>query len=277
MKEFSFFASRILSNPMKKKLAVIGASLAIASVTALGVAQSSSAQDLRSTQSRSNLFAQADSTQTVPAPGAVDPNTPVPSAPAPNTSGPNNAPASKAAPASDAKGAAIGPNSKAGNVPSQYGIVRSVSGDNVSVRMLDGSTKQVAVTGDQASSLSTLQPGSILGFDTDPSSGAVTKLQSAEVDKKVSGTVSSIDGDRVTVLSSTGESLTTPVSSATISRMGLVPGKELIVTTYKGTWATKLCCPQTPAPVSNVVPEPAPQPAGAPFVAPAPKPVQGLW
>jgi hypothetical protein len=265
MKEFSFIASRILSNPMKKKLAVVGASLAIASVAVLGIAQSSSAQDLRSKQSRSNLFAQADSTQTVPPP----------SAPAPNTSGPNNAPASKA-PASDAKGAAIGPNSKAGNVPSQYGIVRSVSGDNVSVRMLDGSTKQVAVTGDQASSLSTLQPGSILGFDTDPS-GAVTKLQSAEVDKKVAGTVSSIDGDRVTVLSSTGESLTTPVSSATISRMGLVPGKELIVTTYKGTWATKICCPQTPAPVSNVVPEPAPQPAGAPFVAPAPKPVQGLW
>lgn len=262
MKNFSFDSSKILRNPMKKELTIIGASLTIAAVAALSMAQSSSAQDLRSKYSRQTvqILSQADSTRVNPAPGSLDPNTPV--------SNPG---------ASGAQGAAITPGSKAGNLPAQYGIVRSVSGDTLSVRMLDGTIKQVPATGNLSSSLGTLQRGSVVGFDTD-ANGNMTTLQAAEVDKSVSGTVSSINGDQVTVLSSSGESLTTPMSSATIARMGLVPGKELIVTTYKGTWATKVCCPETPAPVSNIVPEPAPQPpVGAPFTPPPPKPVQGLW
>jgi hypothetical protein len=246
---------------MKKNLAIISASFAIAAVAALGMAQSSSAQDLRSKYSRrgTQLFSQADTVQPIPAPGSAQP--------APGTGG---------AVAPDSKGTSISPSSKPGSLPSQYGIVRSVAGDTLSVRMLDGTTKQVPVASGITPSLGGLQRGAIVGFDTDPS-GAITKLEPAEIDKKVAGTVSSINGDQVTVLSSTGESITTPVSTATISRMGLAPGKELIVTTYKGTWASKLCCPETPpAPVSNVVPQPEP-PVGAPFVPPAPKPVQGLW
>jgi hypothetical protein len=241
---------------MKKNLALISTSIVIAAVAALGTAQSSDAQSLRSKYSRQTLqlISQAGTTEVVPAPATA----PAPSSP------------------SDAQGGAITPASKPGSIPAQYGIVRSVSGDTVSVRMLDGTTKQMSVASTVSPSLSTLQRGAIVGFDTDPS-GAVTKLETAEVDKTVSGTVSSINEDQVTVTSSTGESITTPVSTATIARMGLVPGKELIVTTYKGTWASKICCPQTAPPVSNV-PEPAPQPpVGAPYVPPAPKPVQGLW
>jgi hypothetical protein len=235
---------------MKRNLAIVSASLAIASATILGMSESSKAQDLRSNFSRQTLPSNAAQKETAPS-GKDTSISP------------------------DAK--TISPDAKAGNLPGQYGIVRSVSSDAIEVRMLDGTTKQMPVTGDMMSYASGLQKGSVVGFDTDPASGNLTKLEAAEVDRTISGTVSAIEGDQVTVQSSTGESITTPLSSATIARMGLTNGKELIVTTYKGTWATKACCPTTPAPVSNVVPEPAPQPAGAPFVPPAPKPVQGLW
>jgi hypothetical protein len=230
---------------MKRTLAVVSASLAIASVAVLGVVQSSNAQDLRSTFSR----------QTLPA----------------------NAQNDAAATGGKDKDASLTPDAKAGNLPAQYGIVRSVSDKGVEVRMLDGTTKVMSVTGEMMSYASGLQPGSVVGFDADPASGNLTRLESAEVDRTVSGTISSIEGDQVTVQSSTGESIVTPLSSATISRMGLTSGKELIVTTYKGTWATKVCCPATPAPVSNVVPTPTPEPVGAPFLPPPPKPVPGLW
>jgi hypothetical protein len=227
---------------MKRTLAVVSTSLAIASVTVLGMVQSSNAQDLRSTFSRQTLPANAQ----------------------------NNA-------ASSGKDASLTPNAKAGNLPAQYGIVRSVSDKGVEVRMLDGTTQVMSVTGEMMSYASGLQRGSVVGFDTDAASGNLTRLESAQVDRTVSGTVSSIEGDQVTVQSSTGETITTPLSSATIARMGLAPGKELIVTTYQGTWATKVCCPETPAPVSTVVPTPTPQPVGAPFLPPPPKPVPGLW
>jgi hypothetical protein len=227
---------------MKRNLAIVSASLAIASAAVLGMTTSSNAQDLRSTFSRQTLPANA---QKDAAPGGKD--------------------------------TSISPDAKASNLPAQYGIVRSVTGDSLEVRMLDGTVKQMPMTAEMVSSASSLQKGSVVGFDTDPASGSLTKLESAQVDRTVSGTVSSIEGDQVTVQSSTGESITTPLSSATIARMGLTPGKELIVTTYQGTWATKVCCPATPAPVSNVVPTPAPEPVGAPFVPPPAKPVQGLW
>jgi molybdopterin-binding protein len=227
---------------MKRNLAIFSASLAIAAAASLGVTNSSNAQDLRSSFSRQTLpsAAQEDTAQG----GAETP---------------------------------ISPDAKAGNLPGQYGIVRSVSSDAIEVRMLDGTTKQMPVTGEMMNYASGLQRGSVVGFDTDPASGNLTKLEAAQVDRTVSGTVSSIEGDQVTVQSSSGESITTPLSSATVARMGLAPGKELIVTTYKDTWATKVCCPETPAPVNTVVPTPAPQPAGAPFVPPPPKPVPGLW
>jgi hypothetical protein len=228
---------------MKRNLAIVSASLAIAAAAVLGMTTSSKAQDLRSTFSRQTLPANA---QKDAAPGGKD--------------------------------SSISPDAKAtSNLPAQYGIVRSMTGDSLEVRMLDGTVKQMPMTPEMVSSASSLQKGSVVGFDTDPASGGLTKLESAQVDRTVSGTVSSIEGDQVTVQSSTGESITTPLSSATIARMGLTTGKELIVTTYQGTWATKVCCPATPAPVSNVVPTPAPEPVGAPFVPPPAKPVQGLW
>jgi hypothetical protein len=234
---------------MKRNLAIVSASIAIASATILGMSKSSNAQDLRSNFSR----------QTLPS----------------NTAQKDAAPSGNTSISPDAK--TISPDAKAGNLPGNYGIVRSVSSDAIEVRMLDGTTKQIPVTGDMMSYANGLQKGSVVGYDTDPASGNLKKLEAAEVDRTVSGTVSAIEGDQVTVKSSAGESITTPLSSATIARMGLAPGKELIVTTYKGTWATKACCPTSPAPVSNVVPEPAPQPVGAPLAQPAPKPVQGLW
>lgn len=227
---------------MKQKLAVVSASWAITAIAVLGAAQSSNAQDLRSRYSRQTIqpIAQAAPSGSAPASSTITPT-------------------------------------KATALPSQYGIIRSISGNNIEVRGLDGTTRQIAVSGEFQSYASGLQQGSVVGFDTDAATGNLTKLEAAQVDRTVSGTISAINGDQVTVISPSGESITTPVSTATIARMGLTAGKELIVTTYQGTWATKICCPATPAPVSNIVPTPVPQPIGAPFLPPAPKPVPGLW
>lgn len=163
----------------------------------------------------------------------------------------------------------------AAKLPANYGIVRSASGGTLDVRMLDGTSKQITVPESLMTSAGGLQRGSLVGFDTD-ASGNVTTLQPPEVDKTIDGTVSAIDGDQVTVVSSTGESMTTSIETATIARMGLVPGKGLTVTTYKNSWVTKVCCKETPAPVAP--PPVVPTPGGAGDLPPAKTfPGTGLW
>ncbi len=162
-------------------------------------------------------------------------------------------------------------------IPANYGLVRSMSNGMVEVRSLDGTSKQLTIPSALASSTSGLRPGSLVGFDTD-ASGSVARIEPATVEREVQGTISSINGDQVTLLTSSGETFTTAVDTATIARLGLVPSKELKVTTYAGTWATKICCVETPAPVSTIpmVPAPTPMPQGGGMPV-APVPIRGLW
>ncbi len=180
--------------------------------------------------------------------------------------------------AAETKDTSITPSAKA-NLSSNYGIVRSVSNGTLDVRLLDGTSKQLTISEPLASATSGLKRGDLIGFDTD-SSGGLTKLQPPEVDRVIEGTVSTIDGNQVTVKTATGESITTPVETATINRMALAPGSQLKVTTFKNTWATKICGAITPPPppVTNVPVEPTtPIPTGGAVAPPPPAPTRALW
>jgi hypothetical protein len=236
---------------MKRFLTVLGLpSLVVASIL-VGLAQSSNAQVAQSRFSRQSpqqVLSQAD-TSITPA-GSAAPDTSI----TPNSGG----------------------AATAAKLPTNYGMVRSSSSGVLEVRTLDGTTKQLTVPANLTTAASGLQRGALVGYDTD-ASGALTRLEPATVEREFTGKVSAINGDQVTLTSATGETFVTPVETATIARMGLVPGKELKVTTHVGTWATKICCVETPAPVSTipVVPEPTPIQGGGTPVPPAP--IRGLW
>jgi hypothetical protein len=227
---------------MKHALSVLGLPIVIAVMASFGVATSSSAQNISPKYSRSpvqSVLAQSD--------------------PAGSTGG----------------GSTITPSDKGkgSNLPGEYGVVRNVSGNTVEVRTLDGTSKTLTVA--DAGSLASVKRGDIIGYDVDKS-GAVTRLEPPAVEKAFEGTVSAIDEDQVTVTSATGETLTTTIRPSTMARLGLTTGKQVTVTTYQGTWATKVCCvePPAPPPVEETPVQPPPQ--GGVEV-PPPEPVKGLW
>jgi hypothetical protein len=174
----------------------------------------------------------------------------------------------------------ITPTAKA-KLPSTYGVVQSVSSSTLVVRLLDGKTVtySLAEPGAQTTSYSR---GDIIGFDTDEQ-GMAKNVQAPAVERQFEGTVSAIKKDKVTLTSSSGETLTTSISPATIARMGIATGKELTVTQFAKTWATKVCNRAVPAPIPQAV-EPTPIPVvpqpptgGGGFPALPPTPVKGLW
>ena len=150
-------------------------------------------------------------------------------------------------------------------LPARYGLVRSYSGNTLEVRGLDGSFKRYTLTPEMAAAMD-LGKGELVAFDADDG-GQITQIKPPAVESVLEGTVSSIEGELVTVTSLSGESVTTPVPYSTIERLALAPGKELMVIQYQGTWATKICCPPVAA-----VPE---TPIGG--IELPPEPVQGLW
>jgi hypothetical protein len=230
---------------MKHALSVLGLPVVIAVIASFGVATSSSAQNLSPKYSRSpvqSVLAQSD---------------------AAGSSGGSSG--STITPSDSAKGS---------NLPGEYGIVRNISGSTVEVRTLDGTSKTLTVA--DAGSLGTLKRGDIVGYDVDKS-GNVTNLQPPEVERAFEGTVSAIDEDQVTVTSATGETLTTTIRPSTMARLGLTTGKQVTVTQYKGTWATKVCCVEPPAPPPVETPPPVPQPPAGGVEQPVPEPVPGLW
>jgi hypothetical protein len=234
-----------LSTPMKNVLSVLGLSAALAMAANLGVATSSSAQNSSPRYSRSPIqsgLAQAGGGTNQPASGST------------------------ITPSDQAKGS---------NLPSQYGVVRNVSGNTVEVRTLDGTSQTLNVPDSLAGTTGSLKRGDIIGYDVDKA-GAVSRIEPPEVERAFEGTVSAIDEDQVTVTSATGETLTTTIRPSTIGRLGLTPGKQVTITQYKNTWATKVCCvepPPAPLPVEPPVPQP---PAGG-VEQPVEEPVKGLW
>lgn len=233
---------------MKKSLIVVALPCLITAVSAFGSTQSSHAQPIQSRFSRP--VAQQPLTQ--------------------DTQAPTVAPSSSITP-----GASVGASS---TLPVHYGIVRSNTGGMLDVRMLDGSSKQMPIPQEMAAKANGLERGSIVGFDMDET-GKLVSFAPAETDREFKGTVSEIQGDQITLVSATGESMTTSLDTATIARMGLVPGKALKVTTYKDTWATKICCDETPPPVRDITPTfvPPPMPRGGGYTPPPPDKIRGLW
>jgi hypothetical protein len=223
---------------MKRISTVICIPFLAATVATLGPAQSSSAQDLVSRQASRQVIAQQDPSIT-PSPA------------------PENSPSS------------ITPSTSTSGLPTNYGLVRSVSNGMLDIRTLDGNSKQIPIPSNLTSAASTLQQGSLVGFDTD-ATGNLTRLEPPAVDRKLEGTISAVEEDQITVQSASGETMTTSVDSATIARLGLAPGKEVSVTTYQGTWANLICCVEKPPiPVTPI-------PSGGGTVEP-PTPTRALW
>ncbi len=260
----NYESDSILSTSMKRKSAVMGLPLLVATVTTFGVVQISNAKEITSTFSNSAprlIVAQQNTPvpQDVP---SVPQSTPVPQGTPP-------APAPQGAPPAP-QGASITPSTPTGGLPTNYGLIRSASNGVLEVRLLDGTSQQLTVPSNLAGSASGLQQGALIGFDRD-ASGNLTRLEPAEVDRTVEGTISSIDEDMVTVQSSSGETMTTSIDTATIARLNLTPGKGVKVQSHKGTWATTVCCVETPP--APVTPQP---PSGGGTVQP-PTPTRALW
>ncbi len=279
----NYESDSILSTSMKKKTAVNPLPLLVVTVVTFGMVQTSNAQELASKFSNSaprmivaqqnppDLQGVPSVPQSTPVPQGTPP-APVPQSAPPVPQGgaaPQGAPAPQGGVAPQGA-ASITPSTPAGGLPTNYGLVRSASNGVLDVRLLDGTSQQLTVPSNLSGSASGLQQGSLIGFDRD-ASGNLTRLEPAAVDRTVEGTISAIDEDMVTVQSSSGETMTTSIDTATIARLNLVPGKGVKVTSHKGTWATTVCCVEAPpAPVT-------PQPPGGGGTIQAPTPTRALW
>lgn len=163
------------------------------------------------------------------------------------------------------------------SLPGNYGLVRSYDGQNLEVRLLDGTQKTYSVPEGSSESLS---QGDLIGFDVDDE-GMVSKVQPPAVDEVIRGTVTDVDleSETVTLLPEGADApVDTRVSQSTIARLGLEPGKEMMVTKFQKTWATKVCLPRAAAPVvAPPVQEPI-VPFGGAEPDPIPsEPIPALW
>ena len=163
-----------------------------------------------------------------------------------------------------------------GTLPSNYGLVRSINGSTLQVQLLDGTSASYPLAGTiEPNSTLGIARGDLVGFDLDDS-GTVTRVEPPTVSQAFEGRVTDIDGDQVTLTSDAGELLTTTIMPNTIARKGITPGKELIVTEYQGTWATKICSPKPPPVVE--IPAIPPAPVGGPELPPPiSEPIPALW
>ncbi|MGR3275385.1 hypothetical protein ACSYAD_09760 [Acaryochloris marina NIES-2412] len=163
------------------------------------------------------------------------------------------------------------------SLPGNYGLVRSYDGQNLEVRLLDGTQKTYSVPEGSSESLS---QGDLIGFDVDDE-GMVSRVQPPAVDEVIRGTVTDVDleSETVTLLPEGADApVDTRVSQSTIARLGLEPGKEMMVTQFENTWATKVCLPRAAAPVvAPPVQEPI-VPYGGAEPDPIPsEPIPALW
>lgn len=163
------------------------------------------------------------------------------------------------------------------SLPGNYGLVRSFDGQNLEVRLLDGTQKTYAVPEGTSASM---EPGDLVGFDVDDA-GMVSKVQPPAVDEVIRGTVTEVDleSETVTLLPEGADApVDTRISQGTIAQLGLEPGKEVMVTKFQGTWASKVCLPRAAAPVvAPPVQEPI-VPFGGAEPEPIPsEPIPALW
>lgn len=132
------------------------------------------------------------------------------------------------------------PSVRPAEILSQYGLVRSLKGDQLSVRLIDGTARTYKVAANSATQ--TFRRGSLVGFDVN-GNNQIVKLDSARVRRVFEGTVIVVEENKLGLVSPTGEQLVTSLSKDKINRMKIEPGRTLRVTQYEGTWATKVCLP----------------------------------
>ncbi len=149
------------------------------------------------------------------------------------------------------------------------GLVKSLSGKTLELRLADGTCRKFTVEPDVLGSLNPRR-GTLVALNAD-NNGLATGLQLAEVDRTIHGTVTSVVDDQVTLRLPNNQTETTRVAPETAARLGLAPGVPLSVTSYRGTTNTRIC-------MGKAVPTPsvAPLPLVTPVVTPQP-PVRALW
>lgn len=165
-------------------------------------------------------------------------------------------PVNPTAPAPDTNQTALTtPSVRPTEILSQYGLVRSLKGDQLSVRLIDGTARTYKVAANNAAQ--TFRRGSLVGFDVNRNN-QIVKLDSARVRRIFEGTVIVVEENKLGLVSPTGEQLVTSLSQDKIDRMKIEPGRTLRVTQYEGTWATKVCLPaedDDKAALSQALPE----------------------
>lgn len=148
------------------------------------------------------------------------------------------------------------------------GLVKSLSGKTLELRLADGTCRKFTV---EPNVLGSLNPrrGTLVALDAN-NNGLVTGLQLAEVDRTIHGTVTNVVDDQVTLRLPDNQTETTKVAPETAARLNLAPGVPLSVTSYRGTASTRIC-------VGKAVPTPpVALPLTTPVVTPQP-PVRALW
>jgi hypothetical protein len=131
-----------------------------------------------------------------------------------------------------------------------YGLVKGIQHDKVSVRLLNGDTRTYPLASNTVGAK--LRRGRLVGFKTN-SKGEITRLFPPPVHKIYRGTLVIVEGQKIGMVTSQGDRFITTLSKDKISRMGLAPGQSIEITQYKGTWATKICQPQALSDVSNPI------------------------
>lgn len=121
-----------------------------------------------------------------------------------------------------------------------YGLVSSVKGNKVSVRLLSGKNKTYKLASSAVGK--NLRRGRLMGFNTDRR-GRIVRLAPPQIKKVYQGTLIIVEGTKIGMVTPEGERFITTLSKAKISRMGLAPGQPIKITQYRGTWATKVCRP----------------------------------
>lgn len=147
------------------------------------------------------------------------------------------------------------------------GLVKSLSGKTLELRLADGTCQKFTVEPDVLGSLNPRR-GTLVALNAN-NNRQVTGLQLAEVDRTIHGTVTNVVDDQVTLQLPNNKTEITRIAPETTARLGLAPGVPLSVTSYRGTASTRIC-------VGKAVPTPPVIPLTTPVVTPQP-PVRALW
>jgi hypothetical protein len=131
------------------------------------------------------------------------------------------------------------------------GIVKSVNGNQLEIKLPDGQIQLYEAP--PSFSTSSLTPGSFVQATLDPTGKTIQDIKIPSVSKVLSGVIKTVNGEEVTLELADGTTEVTTINEATAERMNLTPGVPLTVTSYTGIPETKLCptllatCCQKPA------------------------------